>query len=65
MTMVLQSFNILLKMKVGISQLAVDSTEDLKVLCSYLQGRLKKGHTCAIVTCLTETLAFQSQIQTR
>lgn len=63
MTMVLQSLIILLQVKVCISKLAVDGTEDLKVLCSDLDGRLEERHTSAIVTSLTEPLAFQSQVQ--
>lgn len=62
--MVFQSFIILLKVKVGISQLAVDGTEDLEVLCSNLDGRLKEGHTRSVVPSLTEPLTFQSQVQT-
>lgn len=64
MPMVFQSFIILLKVKVGISQLAVDGTEDLEVLCSNLDGRLKEGHTRSVVPGLTEPLTFQSQVQT-
>lgn len=64
MPMVFQSFIILLKVKVGISQLAVDGTEDLEVLCSNLDGRLKEGHTHSVVPGLTEPLTFQSQVQT-
>lgn len=62
--MVLQGFIILLEVKVGISQLAVDGAEDLEVLCSNLDGRFKEGHTCPVVTSLTEPLTFQSQVQT-
>lgn len=65
MPMVFQSFYVLLKVKVGISQLAVDGTENLKVLCPHLDGSFKEGHTCSVVTRLAEPLAFQSQIQTR
>lgn len=65
MAVVLQGFVVLLKVKVGISQLAVDGTKYLKVLCSNLDGRLKEGHTGTIVTRLTEPLPFQSQVQTR
>lgn len=62
--MVFQGFIILLQVEVGVSQLAVDGAEDLEVLCSNLDGRLEEGHTCPVVTSLTETLALQSQVQT-
>ena len=60
MSMVLQGLVILLQVKVGIAQLAVDGTEDLEVLCSNLDGRLKERHTGTVVTSLTEPLTFQS-----
>lgn len=62
--MVLQGFVILLEVKVGISQLAVDGAKYLKVLGSNLDGRLKEGHAGAIVPSLTQPLTFQSQVQT-
>lgn len=63
--MVLQGFVILLEVKIGIAQLAVDGAEDLKVLSSDLDGRLKERHAGSIVASLTEPLTFQSQVQTR
>lgn len=50
-------------MKVGISQLAVDGAENLKILCSNLQGWFEKRHAGAIVTRFTEPLTFKSQVQ--
>ena len=63
--MVLEGFIILLQVKVGVSQLAVDGAEDLKVLRSNLDGRLKERHAGAIVASLTEPLALQGQVQAR
>lgn len=53
MAMVLQGLVIFLKVKVGITQLAIDGTKDLEVLCSHLDGRLKEGHSSTIVTSFT------------
>jgi len=63
--MVLQGFVVLLKVEVGVAQLAVDGAEDLKVLRSNLDRGLEEGHADAVVAGLTEPLAFQSQVQTR
>lgn len=63
--MVLQGFVILLQVKVGVAQLAVDGAEDLQVICSDLDGRLEEGDAAAIVVELTEPLTLQSQVQTR
>lgn len=63
--MVLQGFVVLLQVKVGIAQLAVDGAKNLEVLCSNLDGRLKEGNTGTIVTSLTKPLTFQSQVQAR
>lgn len=65
MPMVLQGFVVLLQVKVGVAQLAVDGAEDLEVLCTDLDGRLKEGHASPIVASLAEALAFQSEVQTR
>lgn len=65
MPMVLQGFVVFLQVKVGVAQLAVDGAEDLEVLCSDLDGRLKEGHASPIVAGLAEALAFQSEVQTR
>lgn len=52
-------------MKVGVSQLAVDGAQDLEVLRSNLDGRLKEGHAGPIVSRLAQALALQGEVQTR
>lgn len=64
MPVVLQGLVVVLQVEVGVPQLAVDGAEDLEVLCSHLDRRLKERHASMIVPGLTEPLAFQGQIQT-
>lgn len=65
MAVELERFGVVLQVEVGIAKLAVDSAEDLQVLCPYLDGGLEEGDTCAVITCLTQTLSLQRQLQTR
>lgn len=65
MPVVLQSFGVLLEVKVGIAQLAVDGAQDLEVLRSHLDGRLKEGHAGPIVSRLAQALALQGEVQAR
>lgn len=58
MAVILQGFVVLLQVEVGIPQLAVDGTEDLKVLCSDLDGRFKHGHASSVVASFAEPLAL-------
>lgn len=60
MSMVLQGFVVLLQVKVGISQLAVDGAEYLKIFGSHLDGWLKKRDADSIVTDFTEPFTFKS-----
>lgn len=63
--MILQGFVVLLQVKVGVAQLAVDGAQDLKVLRSHLDGRLKEGHAGPIVSRLAQALALQGEVQAR
>lgn len=56
--MILQGFVVLLEVEVGIPQLAIDGTEDLKVLCSDLDGRFKQGHAGSVVARFAEPLTL-------
>lgn len=58
MAVILQGFVVLLEVEVGISQLAIDGTEDLKVLCSDLDGRFKHGHAGSVVARFAEPLTL-------
>lgn len=64
MSMVFQGFVILLQVKVSIAKLTIDGAEDLEVLGSNLDGRLKERNTSTIITGLTEPFTFQRQVQT-
>lgn len=65
MAVELKRFGVVLQVEVGIAQLAVDGAEDLQVLRPYLDGGLKEGDTCSVITRLTQTLSLQRQLQTR
>lgn len=65
MAVELERFGVVLQVEVGVAQLAVDGAEDLQVLCPYLDGGLKERDTCAVITCLTQTLSLQRKLQTR
>lgn len=56
MAVILQGLVVLLEVEVGISQLAVDGTEDLKVLSPHLDGRFKQGDAGPVVASLAEPL---------
>lgn len=60
--MILQSLVVLLQVEIGITQLAIDGTEDLKILCSDLDGRFKQGHAGTVVAGFAEPLTLESQI---
>lgn len=53
MAVVLQGFGVIVQMEVGIAKLAVDSTENLQVLCAHLDRRLEEGDTSTVVAHLT------------
>lgn len=61
----LERFGVVLQVEVGVAQLTVDGAEDLQVFRPYLDGGLEEGDACAVIACLTQTLALQRQLQTR
>lgn len=65
MVVVFQRLSVVVQVEVGISQLAVDGTEDLEVLGTDLDGRLEKGDASIVVSHLAKSLSFQGELQTR
>lgn len=63
MSVVFQGFSILLEVKVGVAQLAVDGSEGLQVFCADLDGCLKKCRPAFKVSGLAQTFSFQCQLQ--
>lgn len=59
----LQGFNVVMKVKVSVAQLAVDGTQHLQVLCANLDGGFKEGDSRPVVPGFTEPLALQRQLQ--
>ncbi len=64
MVVELQSFAVVMQVKVCIAQLTVDGTQNLQVFCANLHGGLEERDTGAVILHLTETLPLQSQVQT-
>lgn len=58
----LQGLRVVVEVEVGISQLAVDGTEHLQVLCAHLDGSFKEGDPCSVVAHLAEPLSLQCQL---
>lgn len=58
-----QSLGVVMQVKVGIAQLAVDGTEHLQILCAHLNSSFKEGDTCSVVAHFTEPFTLQRQLQ--
>lgn len=59
----LLGLGVVVQVKVGVAQLAVDGAQHLQVLCSDLDGGFEEGDACSVVAHLTEALALQGQFQ--
>lgn len=64
MVVELQSFAVVMQVKVCIAQLTVDGTQNLQVFCANLHGGLEERNAGAVILHLTETLPLQSQVHT-
>lgn len=57
-SVVLQSFAVLLEVEVSVSQLAVNGTEGLQIFCSYLNRGLEERRPAFKVSSFAQTLTF-------